>query len=241
MQFIPSLEQATLIKRYKRFLADIKTATGELLTIHCPNTGSMLNCMCDGGNIWFRRTNDPKRKSAGTWVLSETPQHRLACVDTQLANKLVEEALHAGVIKELVGFNKLRRELRYGQENSRIDFCLSYPDQRDTYVEVKSVTLGFDHNNVAAFPDAITTRGTKHLRELTLLASQGYNTVLLYCVSLTNINAVRACHEIDPAYAKALIDAHKAGVKLLAYGCEISEEMITLNHPIQMILNNAYQ
>lgn len=236
MQFEPPLEHAILIKRYKRFLADIKTSTGELLTIHCPNTGSMLNCMSEGCNIWFRRSNDPKRKSAGTWVLSETPQNRLACVDTQLANKLAEEALNAGVIKELVGFNSLRREVKYGQENSRIDFCLSYPNQKEVYLEVKSVTLGFDNNNTAAFPDAVTTRGAKHLRELTALAKQGIDTVLLYCVNLTNITAVRPCTEIDPNYTKALQEAHDAGVKLLAYACDISNATICLTHPINVNL-----
>lgn len=236
MQFEPPLEHAILIKRYKRFLADIKTATGELLTIHCPNTGSMLNCMSEGCNIWFRRSNDPKRKSAGTWVLSETPQKRLACVDTQLANKLVEEALHASVIKELEGFNNLRREVKYGQENSRIDFCLNYPNQRETYLEVKSVTLGFDNTDIAAFPDAVTTRGTKHLRELTTLSRQGVDTALLYCVNLTHIKAVRPCTEIDPYYAEALQEAHDAGVKLLAYACDISHDTIKLTHAININL-----
>lgn len=236
MQFNPPLEEATLIKRYKRFLADIETSNGEQLTIHCPNTGSMLNCMLEGGKVWFRRSNDPKRKSAGTWVLSETPQHRLACVDTQLANKLVEEALHAGVIKELTGFTGLLREVKYGQENSRIDFCLSYPQQKETYLEVKSVTLGFDNTDTAAFPDAVTTRGTKHLRELTTLAKQGINTVLLYCVNLSDIAAVRPCSEIDPAYTQALKEAHHAGVKLLAYATDISQQAIYLTHVLHIQL-----
>ena len=237
MYFNPPLERAILIKRYKRFLADIKTIDGELLTIHCPNTGSMLNCMNEGADIWFSRSQDSKRKSAGTWELVSTPQNRIACVNTHLANKLVEEALQQGIIKELEGFTQLRREVKYGQENSRIDFLLSYSDDSKTYVEVKSVTLGFDQSSIAAFPDAVTTRGAKHLRELTALAKQGINTVLIYCVNLAGITAVRACKEIDTNYAQALQEAHLAGVKILAYGTEISPEAIYIKHPLTIILN----
>ena len=172
MHFSPSLEEGRLLKRYKRFLADIETVDGELMTIHCPNTGSMFNCMVEGGHVWFSRSNDPKRKLLGTWEISETPQGRFACVNTGRANRLIEEALLAGVITELNGFTALRREVAYGQENSRIDFRLEYP-QGFAYVEVKSVTLGFDSTRIAAFPDAVTQRGAKHLRELATLARQG--------------------------------------------------------------------
>lgn len=116
MRFSPQLEQGRLLVRYKRFLADIETDGGELLTIHCPNTGSMLNCMMPGGRVWFSRSNDPKRKLPGTWEISETPQGRLACINTGRANTLVEEALRAGVISELTGFTALKREVAYGQE-----------------------------------------------------------------------------------------------------------------------------
>lgn len=234
MHFNPPLERATLIKRYKRFLADIKTAEGDLLTIHCPNTGSMLNCMSEGADIWFSRSQDPKRKSAGTWELATTPQNRIACVNTHLANKLIEEALQNGTIKELTGFTQLRREVKYGQENSRIDFLLTYPNGRETYVEVKSVTLGFDDSSVAAFPDAVTTRGTKHLRELATLAKQDTNTALIYCVNLSDITAIRPCKEIDQNYAKALQEAHVAGVKILAYATQISPTSICITHPIDI-------
>lgn len=239
MYFNPPLEQARLIKRYKRFLADIETTKGEILTIHCPNTGSMLNCMFEGANIWFSRSQDPKRKSSGTWELTTTPHNRIACVNTHLANKLVEEALQKGAIKELAGFSQLYREVKYGEENSRIDFLLNYPNGNETYVEVKSVTLGFEHDTIAAFPDAITTRGTKHLRELTRLAKQGINTALIYCVNLSNITAVRACKEIDSNYANALQEAHLAGVTILAYGTQISPEAIYIKSSLEVIFNNA--
>jgi sugar fermentation stimulation protein A len=235
MQFDPPLEQGRLRKRYKRFLADIETASGELLTIHCPNTGSMFNCMQDGGRVWFSRSNDPKRKLPGTWELSETPQGRLACVNTGRANALVEEALRAGVISELAGFTALRREVPYGEERSRIDFRLDYP-AGPAFVEVKSVTLGFADSNVAAFPDAVTARGAKHLRELAALARNGVRAVQLYCVNLSGIEAVRPAVEIDPAYAQGLREAKAAGVEVLAYGVEISPLQIRLVKRLEVCL-----
>lgn len=235
MQFDPPLEEGRLLRRYKRFLADIETASGEALTIHCPNTGSMLNCMAAGGRVWFSRSNDPKRKLPGTWELSETPQGRLACVNTARANALVEEALHAGVIAELAGFAALKREVAYGVESSRADFRLDYVGG-PAFVEVKSVTLGFADSAVAAFPDARTERGTKHLRELAALARRGIRAVQLYCVNLSGIAAVRAAAEIDPHYAAALQAAVAAGVEVLAYGAELSSEGIRLTRRLAVLL-----
>ncbi|BCD84827.1 sugar fermentation stimulation protein [Pseudomonas solani] len=234
MKFEPPLEQGRLLRRYKRFLADIETLDGELLTIHCPNTGSMLNCMSEGCRVWFSRSNDPKRKLPGTWEITETPQGRLACVNTARANALVEEALRADLIPELAGFIALKREVAYGVENSRADFRLDYPTG-EVFVEVKSVTLGFDGTAVAAFPDAVTVRGSKHLRELAALARQGMRAVQFYCVNLSGIEAVRAAEEIDPAYAAALADAKAAGVEVLAYGAEVSPEGLVLQRKLQVL------
>ena len=233
MRFEPALEEGRLVRRYKRFFADIETASGPL-TIHCANTGSMLNCLNPGGRVWFSRNDDPKRKLRGTWELGETPHGRLACFNTGRANALVEEALHAGVIAELAGFAELRREVRYGAENSRADFRLEFASG-PAYVEVKSVTLGFDGSDVAAFPDAVTQRGAKHLRELAALARAGVRTVQLYCVSLSGIRAVRAAEEIDPTYAAGLRDAKAAGVEVLAYGAELSPEGITLVRRLEVL------
>lgn len=235
MRFSPTLEEGRLVQRYKRFLADIETPSGERLTIHCPNTGSMFNCMMPGGRVWFSRSNDPKRKLPGTWEISETPQGRLACINTGRANKLVEEALLAGVIGELNGFTSLKREVAYGQENSRVDFRLDYP-QGPLFLEVKSVTLGFDDSPVAAFPDAVTQRGAKHLRELAALAREGGRAVLLYCVNLTGIDAVRPAEEIDAAYAAALADAVAAGVEVLAYGVQLNAEEVCIDRPLAVHL-----
>lgn len=229
MQFDPVLEEGRLLKRYKRFFADIECADGSLVTAHCANTGSMKNCMAEGARVWFSRNNDPKRKLKATWELVETLHGRLACINTGRANRLVEEALAAGVITELAGFNKLRREVKYGEENSRADFCLQF-DEQSVFVEVKSVTLGFTDSDTAAFPDAVTTRGTKHLRELTALAASGQRAVLIYCVNLSEISAVRAAKEIDPEYAMALTEAKFAGVEVLAYGTTISPSAITVTH-----------
>lgn len=235
MRFSPALEEGRLIRRYKRFLADIETVHGELLTIHCPNTGSMLNCMAEGARVWFSRSSDPKRKLPGTWEIGETPQGRLACINTARANALVEEALRAGIISELNGFTGLKREVAYGVENSRIDFRLDY-ELGSAWVEVKSVTLGFDDTHVAAFPDAVTLRGAKHLRELACLARQGVRAVQLYCVNLSGIEAVRPAHEIDPVYAAALRDAVAAGVEVLAYGVTLTPEQMWVDRALPVLL-----
>lgn len=236
MEFIPALEHGLLLRRYKRFLADIELASGEVITIHCPNTGSMRNCMVEGGSVWFTRNHDPKRKLPGTWEIAETPQGRLACVNTGRANALVEEALRAGRIEELAGFTDLRREVPYGEERSRIDFRLQYPEG-PAYVEVKSVTLGFDGTPVAAFPDAVTQRGAKHLRELAHLTRQGVRAVQLYCVNLSGVEAVRPAEEVDAGYAKALRAAAAEGVEVLAYGVHIDTQQIYIDRRLPVLLD----
>jgi sugar fermentation stimulation protein A len=235
MRFHPPLEEGRLIRRYKRFLADIETVRGELLTIHCPNTGSMLNCQVEGGQVWFSRSNDPRRKLPGTWAIGETPHGRQFCVNTARANGLIEEALRAGVIAELDGFTELKREVAYGQESSRIDFRLDYPSG-PAYVEVKSVTLGFEGSSVAAFPDAVTQRGAKHLRELAHLARDGIRAVQLYCVNLTGIDAVRPAEEIDSAYAAAFREAVACGVEVLAYGVRLTHEEMVVDRRLEVLL-----
>ncbi len=235
MRFAQPLEQGRLVRRYKRFLADIITDEGEALCIHCPNTGSMLNCMGEGARVWFQRSSDPRRKLPGTWELVETPQGRLACVNTARANPLVEEALLNGQIAELAGFSTLKREVAYGVENSRVDFRLDYAGTA-AFVEVKSVTLGFAEMPVAAFPDAVTTRGARHLRELATLARAGVRAVQLYCVNLSGIEAVRPAEEIDPAYAAALREAQAAGVEVLAYGVDLSVEELRIAGRLPVLL-----
>ena len=196
----------------------------------------MLNCMREGGQVWFSRSNDPKRKLPGTWEISETPQGRLACINTGRANGLVEEALRAGVIHELAGFTALKREVAYGEERSRVDFRLDFADG-PAYVEVKSVTLGYPASTVAAFPDAVTQRGAKHLRELAHLARDGIRAVQLYCVNLSGIDAVRPAEEIDAAYADALREAVACGVEVLAYGVRLNHEEMVIDRRLDVLLN----
>lgn len=235
---LPGLEQGVLLRRYKRFFADIQCADGELVVAHCPNTGSMLNCTGEGWPVWFTRNNDPRRKLKATWQLVQTGHGRLACINTALANTLVEEALRHAVISTLTGFDRLRREVRYGTENSRADFCLEFGKEQ-VFVEVKSVTLGFADSSVAAFPDAVTVRGTRHLRELTRLAQAGQRTVLLYAVALSGIDAVRAAAEIDPDYAAALTAARAAGVEILAYAVDMcpAEGRLEISRQLELATN----
>src|SRR5690606_25326101 len=162
-------------------------------------------------------------------------QGRLACVNTGRANALVEEALRAGRISELAGFTALKREVAYGEEGSRVDFRLEFADG-PAYVEVKSVTLGYPGTPVAAFPDAVTQRGAKHLRELAALARQGIRAVQLYCVNLTGIEAVRPASEIDSAYADALRAAVADGVEVLAYGTHLDAEQVYIDRPLPVLL-----
>ena len=218
MIFDPPLIKATLLKRYRRFLTDIETNSGEILTIHCPNTGSMMNCIVDNSPAWYQPSTDPNRKTKGTWVIATTPFDRLANVNTHLANGLVEEALESGLINLGNPYVKLQREVKYGCENSRIDLRLTHEDQTYTY------------------PDAVTARGTKHLRELTELVNNGTQAVLIYCVNLEAIEGIRPADEIDPVYGKALREAIKAGVKVLAYGVSISASEIKITHSLPVIV-----
>ena len=235
MKFTPPLAKGRLVRRYKRFLTEVELNSGEVITVHCPNTGSMKNCLLPGSDLWYLPATDPKRSTAGTWVIATTPLGKLANINTHFANLLVEEALNEGVI-DLGPFSSLKREVRYGEENSRIDFCLTQENGNKIYIEVKSVTLGFEGSEIAAFPDAVTTRGQKHLRELITLAKNGTRAILLYCVNLTDAKGVRPADEIDPAYGKLLREAVAAGVEVLAYGTSIRPEEIKITHSLPVIL-----
>ncbi len=217
------------MRRYKRFLADIETPSGETFTIHCPNTGSMKNCWVENTPCWYSDSGNPKRKYRHTLEVTTTPEGALAGVNTGRANALVEEAITNGIITELQGYDELRREVRYGDENSRIDLLLSGP-QGDCYVEVKNVTLA--EGGRGLFPDAVSSRGAKHLRELQKLAGNGVRAVLFYCVQHTGIETVEAAREIDPEYAQTLDAAVAAGVEVIAYRASISAEEIVLAEAI---------
>jgi len=232
VKFVPPLARGLLLRRYKRFLADIALEDGEIITIHCPNTGSMKNCWAEETPCWFSDSGNPKRKYRHTLEITTTPEGALAGVNTGRANALVEEAIVSGVVRELQGYESLRREVKYGEENSRIDFLLS-GEPGDCYVEVKNVTLAEGERGL--FPDAVSARGAKHLRELQKLAEAGVRAVLLYCVQHSQIATVEAANEIDPAYAAALEQAVAAGVEVVAYRAELSASEIRLSEPVPFI------
>ena len=215
------LENARLIKRYKRFLADISTAE-ETFTIHCANTGAMTGCAIAGDTVWYSRSDNLKRKYPCSWELTQTKEDYLICVNTIRANQLVEEALANGDIADFGEINAIKREVKYGNENSKVDFMITTAQQHKIYIEVKSVTLLQEGQGY--FPDAVTTRGQKHLRELTELASNGQQAALLFAVLHSGIDSVKAAAHVDKKYAELLQQAQQAGVKILAYKAEFSKD-----------------
>ncbi len=234
MLFTPPLRSATLIKRYKRFLADVVTPDGRELTLHCPNTGAMTGCAAPGDTVWYSTSDNPKRKYAHTWEITETVEGATICVNTLRANTLAKEAILAGNIPELLGYNTLKSEVKYGDESSRIDILLQADDQQNCYIEVKSVTLA--EKEYGYFPDAVTERGQKHLRELMSVAAAGDRAVILFAVLHSSIDRFSPAHHIDARYAQLLIEAQNKGVEILAYKAELSTEMMTLNKPITVVL-----
>ena len=234
MQFNPPLQSAILIKRYKRFLADVVTPDGRELTLHCPNTGAMTGCATPGDTVWYSTSDNPKRKYAHTWELTQTQRGAIICVNTLRANILAKEAILAGNIVELSGYNTLKSEVKYGEEKSRIDIMLQAEERQNCYIEVKSVTLA--ENDSGYFPDAVTERGQKHLRELMSVAAAGDRAVILFAVLHSAIDRFSPAHHIDARYAQLLIEAQTKGVEILVYKAELSTEMMTLNKPITVVL-----
>ena len=230
MHYSSSLIAATLIRRYKRFLADVELASGEVITVHSPNTGSMLGCAEPGMRVWIRHTNSPTRKYPYAWELSETVDGTLINVNTILSNKLVREGIDSGVVSELAGYEHCQPEVKYGSQGSRIDLLLTAQERR-CYVEVKNVTA-MVQGEIAIFPDAVTTRGVKHLQELMQMVSEGHRAVIFFCVSRNDVKHMRPAHEIDPLYADSLRQAVKQGVEALAYVATATSAEIRLSHAI---------
>jgi len=238
MRFVPPLQEGVLVKRYKRFLADIETMEGNLLTIHCPNTGSMRNCQDAGSRIWYSTADNPKRKYAHTWELVETQRANLVGINTGRANRLVGEALDTGLIEELKGYPVRKPEVRFGSENSRIDFLLrdnTDAERPDCYVEVKNVSL-CEGQGTGYFPDAVTARGQKHLRELMEVKLAGSRAVLLFCVQHSGVQRVAPANHIDARYGELMRTAGKMGVEILAYRAAMSPLAIELEHRIPVCL-----
>ncbi|MEG3754758.1 DNA/RNA nuclease SfsA [Psychromonas arctica] len=224
MLFNTPMQKATLIKRYKRFLADVTLADGSETTIYCANTGAMTGCGNPGDTIFYSTSDNKKRKYQYTWEFTLTPEKYLICVNTAKANSLVSEAIKKEQIPELIGYQKCTAEVKYGEENSRIDFLLSDQNKVDCYVEVKSCTL-LDERTQAGdgyFPDAVTTRGQKHLRELIEMKQQGFRSVLLFAVLHSGIKKVQPADFIDKKYTALFEQAKKEGVEVICYFPDLS-------------------
>ncbi|MBT6106472.1 DNA/RNA nuclease SfsA [SAR92 clade bacterium H231] len=234
MKIAPPLFPATFEKRYKRFFADVRTPSGELLTLHCPNTGSMKNCLVEGSPCWYSLSDNPKRKLPGTLEIVTSSQGNLAGVNTSRPNYLVREVIEADLVPELQGYSQIRTEVRYGEEKSRIDLLLEDRSLGQCYVEVKNVTLDMG-DGLATFPDAVTSRGTKHLRELMAMVAAGHRAVLFFCVQLTGVQRMEVAAEIDPGYAATLSEAVAAGVEVIAWRASIGADQIVLDQPISCL------
>lgn len=240
MKFETPLVKGTLIKRYKRFLADIRLENGEEITAHCANPGAMLGLKQQGSTVWLSKSTNPKRKLAYSWELIEVNDHNITSlvgINTSHPNKIVEEAILNGTIKPLQGYKTLRREVKYGT-NSRIDILLqdnqTNKDARSNcYVEVKNVHL-LRQKNLAEFPDSVTTRGTKHLNELAEMVNQGHRAVMIYLIQRMDVTRFKIAADIDKNYAAAFEQVMKKGVEAYAFKCELSPEEIILKSTINL-------
>ena len=235
MDFAVPLVRGTLIKRHKRFLADVSLETGEAVTAHCPNSGSMKTVNAPGSEVWLSPATAPGRKLPFTWELIRVGE-TLVGINTGRPNGLVAEAVQDGTIAELSGYPTIRREVRYGR-NSRIDLLLEAPDRPPCYVEVKNVTLrrGDGPEAPVEFPDSVTERGTKHLAELADMAALGHRAVMLFLAQRDDATALSIAGDIDPAYAQGFEAAVAHGVEALAYACTVSRTGIRVAEALKVI------
>ena len=233
MNFEEPLIPVTLVKRYKRFLADVIWPNGQEMTVHCPNPGSMMGLSEPGMTAYLSDSKNPKRKLRYTLEAVEVG-HDLVLVNTSKPNSIVQEALKNKDIPELSAYSEILPEVSYGEEKSRIDFLLK-EKSKAAWLEIKGVTLA--EAGIGYFPDSVTTRGTKHLRELSRIARAGKDkAVLLYLVCRGDVKLVRPAAQIDPAYAKALRAAKRAGVEILAYKIDFDQESVSVGEscPVQL-------
>ncbi len=226
MQF-EKLIHGKLIKRYKRFLADVILENNEIITAHVPNSGAMTSCIEENCDVWLTFHDNPKRKLKYTLELTKMGEN-LICTNTGVANKIAIEAIENGIIKELQGYTSLKPEQKYGQ-NSRIDILLENEKQK-CYVEVKSVSLKID--DYLAFPDAVTSRGTKHLNELYEMTLQGHRAVMLYVIQRNDNLPFRLACEIDKKYCEAFREVTNKGIEVLVYQSNIDFNNISINKKV---------
>lgn len=223
MRFQTPLVPARLIRRYKRFLADmVIEADGRQITAHCPNPGAMIGLAEPGARCWLEPNNDPRRKLDHAWRLVELPGGHLAGIDTMVPNRVVAEALQAKAIAPLAQYTAFRPEVRYGAR-SRVDFLLTAPGLPDAWVEVKNVHLR-RAGDWAEFPDCVTSRGARHLGDLAARVAAGDRAVMIYLVQRTDCARLRIAADLDPGYARAFDTARAAGVEMLALTTAISQD-----------------
>ena len=231
MDFPDPLLRGTLVKRYKRFMADVMLESGDTVTAHCANTGAMLGVQNPGSEVWLSPARNPDRKLKFTWEMIRIGES-LVGINTAHPNKIVAEAIEAGKIPELSGYGDLRREVKYGT-NSRIDILLSEDSKPDCYVEIKNVHLMRD-TGVAEFPDSVSTRAAKHQGELANMVEQGARSVTVYLCQREDCDSFRLAADIDPDYARAVKDAKQRGVEAICYACALTPEAITVSHRLEM-------
>lgn len=242
MKFPSPLVRGTLLKRYKRFLADIQFPDGREITAHVANPGAMLGLNAPGSEVWLSKSGNPKRKLAYSWELikvpGETASGVLVGLNTAWPNPLAFEALAAGKIEQLQGYTSVRREVKYGV-NSRIDLLLTDDEKPTCYVEVKNVHLKRgppSSSGMAEFPDCRTERGAKHLRELTDMVAAGNRAVMLYVVQRGDCDGFTTADDLDPIYGRALREAMARGVEAICYDCSVTTESIDWGRPLPVKL-----
>jgi len=231
MIFQQKLLSGYFIKRYKRFLVDVRLENGDIVTAHCPNSGSMKSCMGENWPVKLSKSNNPKRKLNYTLEMIHNGKCWIG-LNTILANRIIQEAIEIGKIPELNGYDSLRREVKYS-DNSRIDILLEKPDDK-CYVEIKNVSLVED--GIYKFPDAVTTRGTKHLNDLIKMKQEGHRAVLLFCIQRNDGKWFESAKGIDPMYAETLGKAANAGVEILCYRADIQLEKIEIVEKVPLYL-----
>jgi len=234
MEYQTPLVEGILIKRYKRFLADIQLRNNDIVTAHTPNTGAMLGCSTPGLKTWLKDTENPKRKYPYSWELVQTDSGITVGINTLLANKLVLEGMQRGIVSDTHKYTSIRSEVAYIDKSSRIDFLLQSPELPDCFLEVKNVTLVYD--NAAYFPDAVSLRGLKHLRVLIDNVKNGNRSIMLYCIQRNDAKTFSPARHIHPEYADLLRDAVDSGVEALAYQCNVSPTNIDITTSVPIAL-----
>ncbi len=236
MRFSTPLVPATLIKRYKRFLADVRLDNGESITAHVANPGAMTGLATPGARIWLSKSDNPNRKLAHSWELVEVDLgsgRELVGVNTTHPNALAGAALAAGTIPALAGYKTIRREVKYGK-NSRVDFLLEDHARPRCFVEVKNVHL-MRQPGLAEFPDAVTARGAKHLDELAAMVAAGARAVMLFVIQIGSANRFALARDVDARYGAAFDRARVAGVETIAWRCSLNRESIEVTAPIPIV------